>query len=269
MAATILGLPLLAGLRFDFNPLNLRAQDAELIATVLDLMNFPDTSPNTIDVLRSNLAEAAATAERLRALPEVGRVVTLQSFVPKDQEAKLALIEDASFFLRNTLNPDEIDAGPTPAETEAAIDKLARDLSDAAHGLGSPAAEQALRLAGFLAPLANAAPAALEEARHALIAPLETTLRQVRSLLAAEPVSIETLPPALKKSWMSSDGRAPGRGGAAGRCQRQRTVAPLRHGGSQCRPRCGWKTDLRHRSRFKRRHSISPGWHSLGAWRLR
>ena len=29
LAATILGLPLLAGLRFDFNPLNLRAQDAE------------------------------------------------------------------------------------------------------------------------------------------------------------------------------------------------------------------------------------------------
>jgi hopanoid biosynthesis associated RND transporter like protein HpnN len=207
MVATILGLPLLAGLRFDFNPLNLRAQDAESIATVLDLMNVSDTSPNTIEVLRSNLAEAAVTAERLRALPEVGRVLTLQSFVPKDQEAKLALIEDASFFLRNTLNPDEIDAGPPPGETEAAIDKLVRDLSDAAHGLGSPAAEQALRLAGLLVPLANAAPAALEEARHALIAPLETTLRQVRSLLAAEPVSIETLPPALKKSWMSSDGR--------------------------------------------------------------
>ena len=68
IAATILGLPLLAGLRFDFNPLNLRAQDAESIATVLDLMNVPDTSPNTIDVLRGNLAEAAATAERLRGL---------------------------------------------------------------------------------------------------------------------------------------------------------------------------------------------------------
>ena len=83
LAATILGLPLLAGLRFDFNPLNLRAQDAESVATLLDLMNVPDTSPNTIDVLRGNLAEASATAERLRSLPEVGRVLTLQSFVPE------------------------------------------------------------------------------------------------------------------------------------------------------------------------------------------
>ena len=37
--------------------------------------------------------------------------------------------------------------------------------------------------------------------RRALIAPLTTTLRQVRSLLAAEQVSIETLPLALKTAW--------------------------------------------------------------------
>jgi uncharacterized protein len=208
VATTILGLPLLAGLRFDFNPLNLRSQDAESVATVLDLMNVPDTSPNTIDVLRSNLADASATAERLRQLPEVGRVVTLQSFVPKDQEAKLALIEDASFFLRNTLNPDEIDADPTPAETEAAIEKLVNDLSDGARDVDSPAAVQARHLATALRLLVNAPPAVMDEARHALIAPLTITLRQVRSLLAAEQVSIETLPLALKTAWISSEGHA-------------------------------------------------------------
>ncbi len=208
LAATILGLPLLAGLRFDFNPLNLRAQDTELVVTLLDLMNVPDTSPNTIDVLGSDLAQAAASAEKLRQLPEVGRVLTLQSFVPEDQDAKLALIEDASFFLQNTLSPDEIEAEPTPAETQAAIGKLAHELSDAARDLDSPAAVQARRLASVLAPLANAPPAALDEAHRALIAPLRTTLRQVRRLLGAERVSIGTLPPALKKTWMSTDGRA-------------------------------------------------------------
>ena len=124
-------------------------------------MNVPDTSPNTIDVLGGDLAQASATAERLRQLPEVGRVLTLQSFVPEDQDAKLALIEDASFFLQNTLNPEAIDAEPTPAETRAAIGKLVQDLSDAAHDLDSPAAVQARRLASVLAPLVNAPPAAL------------------------------------------------------------------------------------------------------------
>jgi len=208
LAATILGLPLLAGLRFDFNPLNLRAQDSESISTLLDLMNDPDTSPNTIEVLKSNLAQALAIAERLRKLPEVGRVVTLQSFVPEDQDAKLALIEDASFFLQNTLNPDQIDPEPTPAETKAAIEKLVHELSDAARGRDSPAAVQARRLASLLAALGKAPPVALDEARHALVAPLETMLRQVRRLLAAEQVSIETLPPVLKSTWMPADGRA-------------------------------------------------------------
>ncbi len=221
LAATILGLPLLAGLRFDFNPLNLRAQDAESVVTLLDLMKVPDTSPNTIDVLKSDLAQASATAEELRQLPEVGRVLTLQSFVPEDQDAKLALIEDASFFLQNTLSPAEVEAEPTPAETQAVIGKLvlelsaavqarrlaSAELSDVARDLDSPAAVQARRLASVLAPLVHAPPAALDEAQHALIAPLRTTLRQARSLLGAERMSIETLPPELKKTWMSTDGR--------------------------------------------------------------
>jgi hopanoid biosynthesis associated RND transporter like protein HpnN len=207
LAATILGLPLLAALRFDFNPINLRAQDVESVATLLDLMNVPDTSPNTIDVLGSDLAHASAAIEKLRQLPEVGRVLTLQSFVPENQDAKLAMIEDASFFLQNTLSPDGIDAEPTPTETRAAIGKLVNDLSDAASDLESPAAVQARRLASVLAPLANAPPHALNEADHALIAPLRTTLRQARNLLGAEQVNIATLPPALKKNWMSTDGR--------------------------------------------------------------
>ncbi|TMJ90961.1 MAG: hopanoid biosynthesis-associated RND transporter HpnN [Alphaproteobacteria bacterium] len=226
LAVAILGLPLLAGLRFDFNPLNLRAQDGESVVTLLDLMQVPDTSPNTIDVLKSNLAEASATAEKLRQLPEVGRVLTLQSFVPDDQDAKLALIEDASFFLQNTLNPDQADTQPTPADTRAEIGKLVVELDEAVtptamqarrlasveldgvvRDLNSPTAVQARRLARALEPFVHAPPAALDEAQHALIAPLSTTLRQARHLLGAERVSIETLPPELKKTWMSTDGR--------------------------------------------------------------
>ena len=73
LTAVILGLPLLAGLGFDFNPLNLRSKDAELVSTLLDLMRDPDTSPNTIDLLASDLAHASALAERLRGLAEVAK----------------------------------------------------------------------------------------------------------------------------------------------------------------------------------------------------
>jgi len=208
LGATILGLPLLVALRFDFNPLNLRPQDSESVSTLLSLMNDPDTTPNTIEVLKGNLAEALPVAEKLRGLPEVGRVLTLQSFVPEDQDAKLALIEDASFFLHNTLNPDRIDPEPKATETKAAIERLIPELSAAGRDLDSAAAVQAQRLARLLAGLVKAPPLALDEAQQVLVKPLETTLRQVRSLLTAEQVSIETLPPVLTENWISADGRA-------------------------------------------------------------
>ena len=160
------------------------------------------------EILKSNLAEALPVAERLRQLPEVGRVLTLQSFVPEDQDAKLALIDDAGFFFQNTLDPEQLDPEPTLAETRAAIEKLVPELSDAARGLDSPSAVQARRLASRLAALVKAPPAALDGAQRVLIAPLQTTLRQVRHLLTAEPVSIDTLPPAVTQLWVSADGHA-------------------------------------------------------------
>ncbi len=207
LGATILALPLLASLRFDFNPLDLRAQDSESISTLLDLMRDPDTNTNTIDILESNLAQASVIAEKLRRLPEVARVVTLQSFVPKDQDAKLAIIDDASFFLRNTLSPDKIDPEPTPAETVLAIETTAHDLSGAARDLDTPAAVQARRLTNLLTALAKAPPAARDAMEHALVAPLVTTLRQVRDLLTADHVSIESLPLTVKSTWVSADGQ--------------------------------------------------------------
>jgi hopanoid biosynthesis associated RND transporter like protein HpnN len=208
LGVAILGLPLLAGFRFDFNPLNLQAQDTEAVSTLLELMNDPDTTPNTIEVLKNNLADALPVAERLRQLPEVSHVLTLQSFVPEHQDAKLALIEDAGFFFQNTLTPSQIDPEPTPAETQAAIHKLIPELSDAARELETPAAVQARRLAKLLVALESAPPAALDQVQRVLVTPLQTTLRQVRNALAAEPVSLDTLPPALKRLWVSADGKA-------------------------------------------------------------
>ena len=62
------------------------------------------------------------------------------------------------------------------------------------------------RLANLLAALAKQSPAAREEAERVFVAPLMTTLRQVRSLLTAEHVTIETLPGSVTRRWVSADG---------------------------------------------------------------
>ena len=206
LAAVVLGLPLLRGLSFDFNPLNLRSKQVESVSTLLDLMRDPDTSPTTIDILEPNLAGASAMVQKLKPLPEVAKVRTLESFVPKDQDEKLAIIDDANFFFANTLNPDPIDPAPTPAQTLEAINKTAADLTTTTGDLKTPAAAQARRLASALKALAKASPATREEAERVLVTPLMTTLRQVRDLLSAEHVTIDTLPPALKRDWIAPDG---------------------------------------------------------------
>jgi uncharacterized protein len=208
LAIAILGAPLLAGLRFDFNPLNLRDQHSESMSTLLELMDDPDTTPNTIDVLKPNLAEAERVAEALRRLPQVRQVLTLQSFVPKDQDAKLALIEDANFFFQNTLNPEHSEPPAMVAETRSALQAFAKELSGDVGSLDSPAAVQGRRLAALLSALAHGPPTALDDAERAFVAPLKTTLRQVQNLLSAERVDMDRLPPTLKQLWVSADGRA-------------------------------------------------------------
>ena len=206
LAAVIICLPLLKNLRFDFNPLDLRSKQVESVSTLLDLMRDPDTSPNTIDILEPDLARATALAERLDALPEVSHVRTIESFIPKEQDEKLALIDDASFFFQNTMTPDELKPPPTSAETLEAIDETAKDLSGAAAGIDSPAAAQARRLSGVLTELANASPATTREVERMLVTPLLTTLQQVRDLLNAGRVTADSLPPELRSAWVAPDG---------------------------------------------------------------
>ena len=120
---------LLPKLRFDFNPLNLRSAQAESVATLLDLMQSPDTTPNTIEILAPTLGDAEALAKRLSSLPDVNRALTLASFIPAQQDAKLALLGDAAMLLDAALNPLDVKPPPTDEETVRAMLRTAQALT--------------------------------------------------------------------------------------------------------------------------------------------
>ena len=169
-------------------------------------MREPNTSPNTIEILEPDLARATKMTQALEALPEVAHARTLENFVPDDQDEKLALIDDASFFFQNTMTPDLVKPPPTPAETMEAIDKTAADLTSIAAGADTAAASQARRLAEALTRLAKAPPAARQEVERLLVTPLLTMLQQVRDLFSAEPVTLDSLPHDLKSAWVAPNG---------------------------------------------------------------
>ena len=92
LSLVVAGLPLLYFLKFDFNPINLRNPKVESIATFLDLRKDPNTGANAINVMTKSEADAKKIEARLEKVPEVLRVMSLDSFVPEDQPAKLKLI---------------------------------------------------------------------------------------------------------------------------------------------------------------------------------
>ncbi len=205
--AMALSLVSLIWVRFDFNPLHLKNPRGEAMATLSDLMKDPDQSPSTIDVLTQSPAAAAALAKRLSALPEVSQAVTLTSFVPEDQAPKLALIQDANTLLDPTLNPFDLIPAPTDADTVNSLRQTAASLGAVASGSDAGAVD-ARRLVNALTRLADGSPDLRAKATEALIPPLNTLLDQIRSMLLAEPVTLETLPPAMKADWLSAEGQA-------------------------------------------------------------
>ncbi len=194
-------------LSFDFNPLNLRDPHSEAVATFRDLMHSAETTPNTLNILAPSLEAARPIAARLETLPEIARVMTLASFVPEDQPAKLALIEDAADLLGPTLAPPGIQPPPDDPAIAAALRDLAAGLAKAAEGQ-SPEAADARRLATSLARLAEGPPEGRARLAAALLPGLAATLAQLADALQAAPVTLESIPPELRRDWVSADGQA-------------------------------------------------------------
>jgi hopanoid biosynthesis associated RND transporter like protein HpnN len=205
--STLASVALLPLVRFDFNPLHLKNPHKEAMATLAEIMRDPEQSPYTIDVLTASLPAADRLADRLSKLPEVAQTLTLSSFVPSDQPAKLAAIADAQLLLDLTLNPFDVMPSPTDVEVVAALRDTAAKLRTAAGGAPDTPATHARRLAAALENLADAPPARRAAAAQVLIPPLKTMLDQIRASLQAQPVTLQSLPPEMVSDWIAKDGR--------------------------------------------------------------
>jgi hopanoid biosynthesis associated RND transporter like protein HpnN len=201
------GLPLLYWVQFDFNPLNLRSDKVESVATFLELRSDPALGANAIYLLSPNKEAAEADAAKLAKLPEVARVSTVESFIPADQQPKLAAIHQLATVLGPVLRPDSSKTGPTDAQNVIALRAAIDALNKAASGQSGRGAVAAKRLADDLARLADGDESLRQRAEAAMIPPLMTALDQLRNYLEAQPVSLETLPSSIARDWVTEDGR--------------------------------------------------------------
>ena len=206
LLVAVAGLPLLYFLRFDFNPINLRSPKVESIATFLDLRNDPNTGANAINVMTNSEADAKKIEAKLAKLPEVLRVVSLDSFVPEDQPEKLKLIAQGAKALNPALNPESIDAPPSDAENVDALKGTVESLRRTAGDAKGPGAAASRRLADALSRLADSNEAVRNKTQAIFVIPLKVVLDQLKNALQAKPVSLKTLPSDLVRGWKTKDG---------------------------------------------------------------
>jgi hopanoid biosynthesis associated RND transporter like protein HpnN len=202
------GLPLLYWLQFDFNPLNLRSPKVESVATFLDLRSDPALGASSIYLLAPSKEAAAANMEKLAKLPEVSMVKGIESFIPDDQQPKLAAIRQLGTVLNPVLRPDPNKKPPTDADNVAALKAAVDGLKQSAGTQTGPGATAAKRLADDLAKLAEGDEALRARAHAAMIPPLDTALDELRNYLQAQPVTLETLPAEITREWVTQDGRS-------------------------------------------------------------
>ncbi len=205
--AAVISAALLPRLHFDFNPIHLRSSRVESVATLMDLMRDPDRSPNTLEVIRPNLAAADQLAETFGRDPSVYSARTLSSFIPKDQAEKITLISDAANLVDLTLNPLEVAAPPTDAEVIDSLKRAAAKLRQASIE-DPPLRADTRMLADEFDMLARGSQSVRAQANQMLIPGFVTALEQIRNLLQPQPISFETLPSELVSEWQTSDGRA-------------------------------------------------------------
>lgn len=202
-AISVAGVLAAIGLRFDFNPLHLKDTQAESVATMLDLMRDPLRTPYNIEILAPDLDAAQKLADEIRQLPEVYAVLSAATFVPKDQDAKLAVIQDLNDLVGFGLEVVEAAPPPSPDEVRAALRNCAAKLREAV-----ASSDIAQQLARLLDQAADSDDATLARLDHVLLSTLQPRLETLKTALSAGPLTVDTLPEDIRRDWIAADGTA-------------------------------------------------------------
>ncbi|HEX8785480.1 MAG TPA: MMPL family transporter, partial [Telluria sp.] len=208
LGLVIAGTPLLGHLDFDFNPLHLKNPDSESMLALTSLAHGADVLGfDNVQVLAPSVGAAQALARRLQALPEVAGAMTAASLVPEEQPAKLQAIARAAAALLPLLGQAPKPPASDP-QVAASLRAAAQALRNAALDHPGPGAAQAGRLAKGLNALARADAATRARAERAFAEPLRLALASLALALQPRPITLASMPEALRRNWIAADGRA-------------------------------------------------------------
>ncbi len=197
----------LAGIRFDYNTLNLQDPDNESVQTYQALLADGNTSPWTGIILAQGRAEALALYDKFSRLPVVEKVVWIEDFIPLKQDEKLALIDDMALLLGDLPDAEQA-AGISDAQRMQSLRAFVKKLRGARLSEQDPAFSRLEQnLSEYLALLSSqeraGAAGKLAHLEQMLLASLPGRLETLKNSLNADYVSAASLPPDLSARWHS------------------------------------------------------------------
>lgn len=194
-------------IQFDANPLDTKDPNTESMRTILGLLSDPATNPFYADALVANLDDARTLSKKLSALPQVSDVLSGATFVPEQQDEKLAMLAQAREILAPTLqdaaNPPT--APVTAAEIRAAMVKAHDEIMKVAPQL--PKNSPLLGIATAMGKLQEQPDAQIMAMNAGLTRFLPLALSQLTTSLNAGPITRESLPQVVAANWFLPSGQ--------------------------------------------------------------
>jgi len=201
----------LVDLTFDYNPINLRDPNSESVVTIKELLKSKTESPFALTALATSLEAADHIVTQLKQQPSVHETITLVSFVAKNQDEKLATIEDLNLMLGGQLK--NFDSTLDTANQQAALIKFNEALKKAIIEKSPNVPQQTLqqlqqRIDAFMKQVdAGQTPeAGYIQLEKNILGLLPFTIERLRTSLTATAFGLDDLPSEIRSHWISTNG---------------------------------------------------------------
>jgi len=202
---------------FDYNLMNLQAKGLESVTYAYKLMKSSENSGYFAVAMARSPEEAASRSKALEALPSVDHVVSIASFIPDDQDRKLALLEDLRLQLADIKSEpyqEDLQVMELPAVFEKfreTVERFVQRLEREKLPEVKPAANFLTILDRFFAGLEKEkdrnALGMLRDFQGNLLADFPEKIQTLKNTLNAAHVSPADIPEELRKRFIGSSGK--------------------------------------------------------------
>lgn len=207
----------LSRIAFDFNLMNLQARGLESVTYAYKLMSNKENSGYFAVAMARTAGEAAQRAKALESLPTVDHVLTLSSFIPGEQDQKLAELDAIRTLLANVqpvAYEEDLRVMELPTVFEAfrgTVERFGQRLERERSSEAAMVMAFRGKLDRFFAELEKEkdrnALGMLRDFQGNLLADFPEKITSFKNSLPRGPVTVAQIPPELRQRFVGKTGR--------------------------------------------------------------